>query len=137
MAKAKVKASPVNEWADLEIFTSKGAKLGKSIINILENSTILFNAGFVHTGKVRDYTHVILGYSSIKKAITFQFTADEKAEGTIPLQKGSGSSIGSKAFFTYFALNLEEIAGKYEPKKEKVGKIGDLWFIDLSKKLPD
>lgn len=125
-------------WDDLEIFTSKGAKIKDPKVTVLESSTFLFNAAFVHQAAITKSTHVIIGYSPIRRAITFQFTSDSQAEGVLTLvHRTGGSSVGSRSFFNYFFLDPTELAGRYEPKKSKLSKIGDVWVIDLNNKLPE
>jgi hypothetical protein len=125
-------------WDDLEIFTSKGAKIRDPKITILENSTFLFNAAFVHKADMTKTTHLILGYSPVRRTITFQFTSDPQAEGALTIvHREGGSSVGSRSFFNYFFLNPKDLAGRYEPKKIKVPKVGDVWAIDLNNKLPE
>ena len=125
-------------WDDLEIFTSKGARIRDPKITILENSTFLFNAAFVHKADMTKTTHLIIGYSPLRRTITFQFTSDSQAEGALTIvHREGGSSVGSRSFFNYFFLNVKDLAGRYEPKKIKVPKIGDAWAIDLNNKLPE
>lgn len=125
-------------WEDLEIFTSKGAKIKDPKVTILESSSFLFNAAFVHKAALTDKSHVILAYSPINRAITFQFTADPKAEGALTIaHRPGGSSLGSRSFFNYFFLNPKELAGRYEPQKNKLPKVGEVWIIELDKKLAE
>ena len=125
-------------WEDLEIFTSKGARISDPKITILGSSTFLFNAAFAHKADITKTPNLILGYSALKRIITFQFTRDPKAEGALTLVHGGGSSsVGSRSFFHYFFLNAKELAGRYQPKKIKVSKIGEVWSIDLNNKLPE
>ena len=125
-------------WDDLEIFTAKGAKIKDPKVTILESSSFLFNAAFVHKATITKSTHVIIGYSPIKRAIIFQFTSDSKAEGALTLiHRTGGSSVGSRSFFNYFFLDAVELAGRYTPKKGKLPKIGDAWVIHLDNKLPE
>jgi hypothetical protein len=125
-------------WADLEIFTSKGAKIKNPWVTLTDNSAFIFNAAFVHQASITKYTHVILGYSPLKKMVTFQFTSDADAEGALTVvHRPGGASIGSRSFFNYFFLNVAELAGRYVPKRIKLPKIGDVWTIDLDSKLPE
>lgn len=125
-------------WDDLEIFTSKGAKIKDPKVTILETSAFLFNAAFVHKAGINKSTHLIAGYHPLKKTITFQFTRDDKADGALTLGPGPGSStVWSRSFFNYFFLDSKELAGHYEPKKVKIPKIGEVWVIDLNLKLPE
>lgn len=134
MAKAKGQES----WDDIEVFTSKGAKIKDAKITILDSSQILFNGGFCHRASIADMTHVILAYSPQKGSIIFQFTSDAKAEGALKLvQRSGGATVGSRSFFNYFFLNPKDLAGRYEPTKQKLPKIGDAWVINLDAKLPE
>ena len=92
------KQSEQESWDDLEVFTAKGAKIKDPKITILETSSFLFNAAFVHKAAITKNTHVIIGYSPMKRAITFQFTSDPKAEGALTLvHRTGGSSVGSRS----------------------------------------
>ena len=125
-------------WGDLEIFTSKGARIKNPKVTILEGSTFLFNAAFVHQAGITKVSHVIIGYSPKQNAITFQFTSDSQAEGALTIvHRTGGSSTGSRSFFNYFFLDPKTLAGRYVPKKVKLPKIGDIWIIDLNIKLPE
>ena len=125
-------------WGDLETFTSKGAKIKDPKVTILESSTFLFNAAFVHKADITKYDDVILSYSPQKRTITFQFTKDSHAEGALTvIHRTGGCSVGSKPFFHYFFLDVKELTGRYQPKFVKVPRIGEVWTIDLNNKLPD
>lgn len=123
-------------WDDLEIFTSKGARLGKALVTIIPTAAFIFNAGFIHKAKLRQYTHVILGYSELKRAVIFDFGTDEKAKGALTLTKNGNISVGSNAFFKYYFLDPSDLRGKYEPQQEKLPKLGDVWVIYLDKRIP-
>jgi hypothetical protein len=132
------KSQAQETWEDLEIFTSKGAKIKDPKVTILDSSHFLFNAAFVHKAAIVNKSHVILGYSPLNKAITFQFTSDPQAGGACTIvHRSGGSSVGSRSFFNYFFLNPKELAGRYQPKKKKLPRIGDVWIIELDKKLPE
>jgi hypothetical protein len=125
-----------NLWEDFEVFTSKGAKIKNPKITITQNSTFLFNAAFIHTAKIQDKTHLLLGYSPSNNKITFDFTADQKAEGALTIVHRVGAaSVGSRSFFNYFFLDSKNLAGSYVPKKIKIPKVGEVWTIDLGSKL--
>lgn len=125
-------------WNDLEIFTSKGAKIKDPWVTVTDTSAFHFNAAFVHRATITKSSHVILGYSPIKKSITFQFTSDSQAEGALTLvQRPGGSSVGSRSFFNYYFLNPAELAGRYTPKKIRIPRIGEVWAINLESKLPE
>jgi hypothetical protein len=125
-------------WDDLEIFTSKGAKIANPRITITDASSFVFNAAFIHLADIKNDTHLLLGYSAQNQSITFQFTKDEKAEGALKMVgQSSGMSVGSRSFFNFFFLKPDQIAGRYTPKKVKIPRVGEMWTIDLTKKLPD
>ena len=127
-----------NTWEDYEVFTSKGAKIKDPKVTITENSTFLFNAAFVHKADIAKYTRVILGYSPQNKIITFQFTKDTQAKGALTLINRPGSAaVVSNAFFNFYFLNIQDLAGRYVPKILKIPKVGEVWAIDLSSKVPE
>ena len=127
-----------DNWDDLETFTSKGAKLRDIIITISEPSSIIFNAGFCHKAAISDKSHVVLSYSPQNRTIVFQFTSDSKALGALKLvQRSGGCSLGSRSFFNYYFLDPKKLAGRYEPVKKKLPKLGDVWVINIDKKVAD
>jgi len=125
-------------WVDHEIFTSKGRKIKHPWITITDNSSFLFNAAFVHLSNLSKNTHVVLGFSRKKKAITFQFTSDPQALGalTFVLQAGR-ASIQLRSFFNYHLLNVSDWVGRYIPEKVRIPKTGEVWAINLESKLPE
>jgi len=130
------KSSGQDSWDDLEIFTQRGAKISSPRVTIADNSVFHLNAGFIHAAKIAEKTHAVLGYSPEKQCITFQFTSDAKAEGALALvQRTGGASIGTRSFFNFFFIDPKVVAGKYEPKKIKIPRIGDCWAIHLSEKM--
>jgi hypothetical protein len=132
------KAKRQENWDDLEVFTSKGAKIKDAKITIVETSSILFNAGFCHKASVADKSHVIISYSPQNRSMCFQFTSDSKANGVLKLvQRSGGAQVGSRSLFNYFFLDPKKLAGRYEPKQGKLPKIGDTWIINLDNKLPE
>lgn len=134
-----MKKKPKDEtWADLEIFTLKGAKIKTPWITITEHSAFHFNAAFAHLSKLAKNTHVILGFSPLRKTIIFQLTSDYQAEGALTILHGAGgASIQSRSFFNYFFLNVSDLAGRYIPKKVRIPKIGEAWTINLESKLAE
>ena len=81
---------------------------------------------------------MITGYSQNQNAITFQFTSDAQVEGVYKISFRTGvASVESRSFFNRFLLEPKILAGHYAPKKLKLPKIGNLWFIDLDNKLPE
>jgi hypothetical protein len=125
-------------WDDLEVFTSKGAKLKDARITITENCTFVLNAGFCHRADVIEKTHVVVSYSPQNKAVVFQFTSDSNAVGALKLiQRSGGASFGSRSFFSYYFLDPNQVAGRYEPAKKRIPKIGDGWVINLEHRLPE
>ena len=134
-----MKKADQDSWADFEVFTSKGAKIKDPKITITDQSTFLFNAAFIHIADFKEKTHVVLGYSPSKRIITFDFTADSKAQGALKIvHKGGAASVGSRSFFNFFFLAGPDsnVPGTYVPKKIKIPRIGDVWHINLNNKLP-
>jgi hypothetical protein len=130
------KEKGLESWDDLEVFTSKGAKLKDVRITITDTSTILFNAGMCHKASLEDKSHVILAYSAQMKAIVFQFTSDSNAKGALKLVKRTGgASVGTRSFFSFYFLDPKKLAGRYEPVKERLPRIGEAWVLYLDNKL--
>jgi phosphatidate phosphatase PAH1 len=132
------KEKGLESWDDLEVFTSKGAKLKDVRITITDTCGILFNAGMCHKASLEDKSHVILAYSAQMKAIVFQFTSDSNAKGALKLLKRTGgASVGTRSFFSFYFLDPKKLAGRYEPVKERLPRIGEAWVSYLDKKLPE
>jgi hypothetical protein len=126
----------LDNWDDLEVFTSKGAKLRDNRITITANSTLIFSSGYCHTASLKNKSHVIMAYSPQNKTIVFQFTNDERANGALKLVKrGAVAQVGSRSFFNYYKLNSETLAGRYEPVLMKLQKFGEVWTLRLENKL--
>ncbi len=133
-----MKKAEKDSWADFEVFTSKGAKIKNPKITITDQSVFLFNAAFIHIADLKQKTHVVLGYSASNKIITFDFTADGKAQGALKIvHKGGAASVGSRSFFNFFFLTDPEVPGTYIPKKIKIPRIGEVWHIALDNKQPE
>ena len=118
-----MKSKNGKSWDDLEVFTAKGAKIGTPTVSIAPPQYFTFNAGFVHAGKLMNYTHVILAYSPKNEAIAFQFTNADKAKGALKLTKGGNISFGSIPFFKYNFLDTEKYKGNINPKERKFQKL--------------
>ncbi|MDD5039158.1 MAG: hypothetical protein PHN78_07575 [Dehalococcoidales bacterium] len=132
------KSTGVENWDDVEVFTSKGAKLKDARIAITENCAFVLNAGFCHRADITEKSHVVVSYSPQNKAIIFQFTSDGNAIGALKLmQRSGGASFGSRSFFSYYFLDPNQSAGRYEPVKKKIPKIGEAWVINLDEKQPE
>jgi hypothetical protein len=126
-----------NKWEDLEIFTSKGARVKDVRVTITKESAILFNAGLCHRALLNKQTHVKIAYSAQNKAIAFKFTTDANDKGALKLvQRGGSATVGTRSFFTYNQLDINGIAGHYEPVSEDIPQLGEAWVIRLDKKLP-
>jgi hypothetical protein len=125
-------------YADREVFTTPNIKIRTPWVTIMPNSTLLFNAGFVHRAKIKKSSHVILAFTRSKNTVDFQFTSDDKAAGALTLHhfRKGGTSVESRTFFNYFLLNASELAGRYTPIRMKIPKVGEVWTIDLDAKLP-
>ena len=122
-------------WDDLEVFTAKGGKFKTPYVTI-SSATFLFNSAFFHGAKLKETSHVVLAYSESNNVVVFQFTDDDKAKGALRIvQRGSTGSVGSASFFSYNFLDVNELQGRYQPKKVKLPKIGETWIIYLDKKL--
>lgn len=124
----------ISDWSDLEVFTSKGAKIGKPYVTITAESAFCFNAGFIHQAKLKEYSHVVLCYSARKHAVVFNFTNDSQTAGALKLVQGTNINLGTRSFFNYYFLDPQKIEGRYIPRREKIPKIGEAWIIYLNEK---
>jgi hypothetical protein len=132
-----MKRATSDSWNDLEFFTEKGTWKRKPRITITNNDTISFNSAFSYRARLKGKTHVRLAYSPKRRQIIFDFTEDPKAPGSFTLvHKGSNSfSVACRSFFYAHDFDKEEIAGRYEPHRERIPKIGECWLIRLGERV--
>jgi hypothetical protein len=124
-------------YSDLEFFEDKAGWRGNDRVTIRTHETIHCNAAFSKRAKLNKETLVRLGYSPKRKEIIFDFTEDPKAPGAYSLvQSGKTSfTIACRSFFRAYNFNMNEIAGRYIPRKERIPKIGECWLIKLAEKV--
>jgi len=116
-------------------FTKVGSKSGNYSISINSKSfSFGFNSGFYSKENINKYKKVVLFFDEQKKAIAFNFTNDEKAEGAFTVVHGNNQSTGSvstKSFFVNNKLNTAGHSGKRKPKKINSNNFGLLFVIEL------
>lgn len=109
-----------------------------STITIYSNGIFSVNKLFMNKlEELGDFTHVKLFYDKASNAIGISFK-EHANEGCLHLltksEKNKYSRFSSKAFFTYYGLDLDKIKGKYTPQKTYINReIGDVWVLDLKK----
>jgi hypothetical protein len=134
MAKKTIPNTPEIDW-----FTGRGARISDSYVTITGRGTFLFNTGFILDSGLVNLSYVRFGFDKNKNAIYFDFTQDKKAQGVYKVVlrgvKSKSGSVTSRTFFKINGLDPENLAGKYVPEKVKIPRVGDLWCIDLNKKM--
>jgi hypothetical protein len=132
-----MKKSTNDSYDDLEIFTGKARWRRKHRVTISKNHTLSFNSAFSNKANLEEKTHVVLMYSPKRREIIFDFTEDANAPGAYGLiGKGGPITVAPRSFFYTYDFDIDEIAGKYEPHRQRIPKIGECWLIRLDEKLP-
>lgn len=137
-----MKKKATNASWDIDWFVDKRARITDSFITISGKGTVLFSSGFVHQAELQNLgepQYVRFSYYKPENAIIFDFTGDGEAEGTYTMvlrgKSGKSGSVTCRAFFKVMNLDPEELSGRYAPEKKKIARVGNVWFIDLDKKL--
>ena len=121
-------------------FQKTGVKLGKNIIGIMRSLGFTFSAGFYHRNNVKNYKYVVLFYNPENgRSIGFAFTNSEDVKGKFKLTKSERDTSGSVTCVSFFnnfnlAKNIDEIAGKYEPKETEHPFFDKMYYIKLDEK---
>lgn len=116
-------------------FTKTGSKLGNYAISINSSHSFGLLSGFYSKEGIAKYKKAVLFFDKSKKAVAFNFTNDEHAEGAFTISHGkSNGSVSAKSFFIENDLKHPQFLGKRIPKKEKDDRLGTLYIIDLLKK---
>lgn len=104
-------------------------------ISITKSSAIGFPMKFYNDNNLASFNYVILFYDAEKKAIAIQFSNDETEKNKFKIVKyghAYGGGIGAKSFFRGIGIDPALYAGKYEPKKEPLEGIGEVFIITIS-----
>lgn len=118
-----------------EWFTDKRIRLGDIFISISPQNIFRFSVGFVEKAKLKNKIYVKLGYSSMQKAIIFDFHK-EKMEGDYKIHSKMNRSTNRTiqtachSFFKMKNLNAEDLAGRYEVHLETINE-KEYWVIYL------
>lgn len=116
-------------------FIKVGSKLGNYSISFNGKSfSFGFNSGFFVKENIAGFKKVILFYDDNKKAVAFNFTNDEQAEGAFSVIHSKNQTTGSvtaKSFVVENSLCKDEYFGKKIAKKIKDENLGELFVIDL------
>jgi hypothetical protein len=125
----------MNQEYNFKKFTKVGSKLGNYSISFNGKSfSFGFNSGFYNKERINKYKKVILFYDENKKAVAFNFTNDEQAEGVFTVIHSNNKTTGSvtaKSFVVNNKLGREEYFGQRKPKKINDENIGELFVVEL------
>lgn len=120
------------EQFNFKKFTKRGAKLGSYTISLNASHSFGFNSGFYNKEGIDKYKKVILYCDRERKAVAFQFTNEEGAEGAFTVIHGKGAgSVTCRSFIIENDINKEEYYGKKQPHLVKDEKFGELWVVNL------
>lgn len=115
-------------------FTRTGARLGNYSISLTGSHSFGFNSGFYNKEGISKYKKVILFYDKSRKAVGFQFTKDDNAEGAFTIIHGNKRTTGSitaRSFVMDKDLNKKEYFGRKIPTKVEDEDFGELFVIEL------
>jgi len=98
-----------------------------------------FYSGFYKNHKISTFTKCLIMYDKALKLVALKFGGDELGKGTFPLNHNKESNTGWISAQNFFRLNTElklnDIKGKYEPKKYNDPDKGNMFIIDLNKRI--
>jgi hypothetical protein len=136
----------VEEFNDLEFFKYKGSYECKNFVYVSKKGTIRFSAGFVveNIDRMKDKTHVKLGYSKTNKALTFQFIESKDIDGSFTPMKLSkrtkdnalsspGTCFIAISLFKANSIDLTAVSGRYKATYESILNYGKFYVIRLEK----
>lgn len=115
-------------------FVSTGTRLGNYSISFNGSSYFGFNSGFYVKENINKYKKVVLFYDKKKKAVAFQFTNDQNAEGSFTVvhaQNQSTGSVTARSFVIGNDINKPRYFGKKKPIKVRDKNFGELFVINL------
>lgn len=113
-------------------FTNRGARTGAYTISLNASNNFGFNSQFYNKESINKYKKVVLFYDPANNAVGFQFTNDEKAEGSFAIihHKGTGA-VACRSFILENKLNNKEYYGKKIPFKVETEQYGQLFVVNL------
>ena len=115
---------------------SEGKKL-ESKISLTKGGYISFSTRFFDENQLAQQQYVSLYYSPEERRIGLKFESEgAKRKGSLKLHANKGNKGGSviaKGFFKQNNLNYIDgpILGRYDPAKENIPEIGELFTIKL------
>jgi len=123
-----------DELLKFELFTRVGARLKNYTISLGRHGGFGFNSSFYTKEGIKSFSHVLLSYDQINKAVGFQFINNSKTPGAFRITHGNNSgSVVSHSFLASTGIKPEEYLGRYTPEKYTDKKIGELFYIKLTK----
>lgn len=126
---------PVTEdWSNTVFYNSRtnNGSDGSPYIKIEERGVFSFGKIFMENINSK---YVQLGFSKSANGIAFIFTDEKIVSATYILNRKGTPRVTSVPFFRHYNLDLEKIAGSYEPELLDIPNHGKLWTIDLKKKI--
>lgn len=134
----------VEEFSDIEFLKYKGSYTGENFIYISKKGLISFSAGFVRENldRMKDKTHVKLGFSKSNNAITFRFVESKDIDGTFtpcklinPSKENEFSARGRNfmalSLFKANSIDLAAVTGRYQATYESILNHGKFYVIRL------
>jgi hypothetical protein len=126
---------------NLQKFLGIGSRVGNYFISF-NKSGFMISSGFYAKENIKDSSRVVLYFDPEKKAVGFEFTNDNSAEGSFTLvhgNKGTTGSISVRSFVIAHNLNQAEYFGRKIPKKidHQGSKIFVIDLVDKEKQNQD
>lgn len=116
-------------------FVKTGSKLGNYSISFNGKSfTFGFSSGFYYKNEIAKYKKVVMFYDDEKKAVAFQFTNEDKAEGAFTIVHGNNKTTGSvtaKSFILENKIDDPKYYGRKTPIEISDDSVGQLVVIQL------
>lgn len=120
-------------------FRSFGSRIGSNYIGITGGGAISFYSGFYKANNISAYKKCVILYDKSLKLIGFKLGGDELGDGAFPLNHNIENNTAWMSAQNFFRLNQElklpMIKGKFKPEIYKDAAKGEVFIIDLNKRI--
>lgn len=106
-------------------------------ITITRSNSIGLPKKFHSDNKIKKYKHAVLYWDRQNEAVGILFTNDEQEKHKFSIMHSDkyGGSIAAVSFFKKCDIDPKIYYGKYDWKKENIEGVGELFVINLKKKV--
>jgi hypothetical protein len=113
---------------DLEFFNEPTTRPAYPYVTISKLGALVFNSHFcrINSKKLKDKTHVKMGYSRKNNAILVCFLQENEVDNSFSpfkinhIAKSYAVSFSARSFFRKNSIKLDDISGRYEVYFEKI-----------------